>query len=328
MSERWSAAQWSRYWERGTVTTFHGRFEGNYDGAVREYWHERFAALPEGARVVDLATGNGALALLAQRFSARRELDLRITGVDYADIDPARQFAGRSFARHLRRIEFKGGARLEDTGLPAGAFDLAMSQFGFEYGDPGAAAAEVARLLKGAGATFAAMLHHRESAIVRQARDGLAQIAACVKSGLTASVRDLHRHLDQLAKRGKDPQEDSRAIELRADINRILADLQREGARHQDPGQLVFYVENSMATFNPQLTAGKSCEEKLAMLTVVGTETDAYRQRMRDLVSASLDDAQIAEVRRRFDGHGFDLRDDRPFVFEGAHFCHLLRFER
>lgn len=328
MSERWRAAQWSRYWERGTVTTFHGRFEGNYDGTVKEYWHERFADLPAGAHVVDLATGNGALALLAQRFSARHELDLRITGIDYADIDPARQFTGKAFARHLRAIDFRGGARLEDTGLDTGAFDLAISQFGFEYGEPEPSAREVARVLKPASATFAAMLHHAESAIIRQAKDGLAQIAACVKSGLAGAVRDLHKHLDRLATRGEDPVQDSRAVDLRANVNRILAELQQEGGRYQDPNQLVFYVENSMSTFNPQVTAGKPLADKLAMLQHVTNETDAYRQRMRDLISSALTDADIEAMKRRIQSHGFTTEEDRPFVFGGAHFCHLLRFTR
>ena len=328
MSERLSAKEWARYWQKGTITTFHGHFAGNYDGAVREYWHGLFSALPAGAAIVDLATGNGALALLAEQHSAREGLGLKVTGIDYADIDPPRQFAKEAFARHLRAIDFRGGVRLEDTGLGAATFDLAISQFGFEYGDPERSAREVARVLKPKAATFAAMLHHADSAIIRQAKDGLAQIAACVKSGLTGAVRDLHKHLDRLARRNEDPQHDNRALQLRADINRILAGLQQEGAQHQDPNQLVFYVENTMATFNPRLTAGKALADRLAMLESVTAETDAYRTRMRDLIWAALDAAAIATLVRRLEALGFTTHEDRPFVLEGTHFAHLLRVAR
>ncbi|MYE24705.1 MAG: class I SAM-dependent methyltransferase [Gammaproteobacteria bacterium] len=328
MSERLGAEEWATYWQKGTITTFHGRFAGNYDGAVREYWQGLFSALPAGAAILDLATGNGALALLAQQHSAREGLGHKVTGIDYADIDPPKQFSGKAFARHLRAIDFRGRARLEDTGLDTASFDLAISQFGFEYGEPEAAAREVARVLKPKVSTFAAMLHHAESAIIRQAKDGLAQIAACVKSGLSGAVRDLHKHLDRLATRGEDPAQDSRAIDLRANINRILAELQQEGGRYADPNQLVFYVENSMSTFNPQVTAGKPLADKLAMLQHVTAETDAYRQRMRDLISSALTDPDIEAMKRRIQSHGFTTEEDRPFVFEGTHFCHLLRFSR
>ncbi len=328
MSERLGAREWGTYWRKGTITTFHGRFAGNYDGAVRDYWHGLFADLPAGAAILDLATGNGALALLAQQHSSREGLEHRVTGIDYADIDPPRQFTGKAIARHLRAIDFRGGARLEDTGLDTGTFDLAISQFGFEYGEPEPSAREVARVLKPKAATFAAMLHHADSAIIRQAKDGLAQIAACVKSGLAGAVRDLHKHLDRLATRGEDPVQDSRAVDLRANVNRILAELQQEGGCYQDPNQLVFYVENSMSTFNPQVTAGKPLADKLAMLQHVTTETDAYRQRMRDLISAAQTDADLEATKRRLQSHGFTTEEDRPFVFEGTHFCHLLRFTR
>ena len=328
MSERLGAKEWAAYWQKGTITTFHGRFAGNYDGAVREYWQGLFSALPAGAAVVDLATGNGALALLAQEHSARQGLSLEVTGIDYAAIDPARQFADKGFVRHLRAIDFRAGVRLEDTRLKAAAFDLAISQFGFEYGEPEPSAREVARILKPRNAAFAAMLHHAESAIIRQAKDGLVQIAACVKSGLTGAVRDIHKHLDRLAKRNEDPQHDNRAVEMRANINEILASLQQEGAQHQDPNQLVFYVENTMATFNPRLTAGKPLAGKLAMLETVTTETDAYRQRMRDLISAALTDDEITAMKRRFEPLGLTPTEDRPFVLDGTHFAHLLHFTR
>ena len=328
MSERLGAKEWAAYWQKGTITTFHGRFAGNYDGAVRDYWQALFSSLPPGATVVDLATGNGALALLAQEHSARQGLSLEVTGIDYAAIDPARQFAGKGFARHLQAIDFRAGVRLEDTGLDSAAFDLAISQFGFEYGEPEPSAREVARILKPQNAAFAAMLHHAESVIIRQAKDGLAQIAACVKSGLTGAVRDIHKHLDRLAKRNEDPQHDNRAVEMRANINQILASLQQEGAQHQDPNQLVFYVENTMATFNPRLTAGKPLADKLAMLETVTTETDAYRQRMRDLISAALTDDEITAMKRRFEPLGLTPTEDRPFVLDGTHFAHLLHFTR
>lgn len=328
MSERLSADQWSRYWEKGTITTFHGRFGENYDGPVRDFWHGLFATLPGDARIVDLATGNGAVALLAAQYSYRQGSTFDIVGVDTADIDPARLFAGKAYARHLRRIRFLPRTPVAATTLPTASQDLATSQFGIEYAETAPTVAEVDRILKPRHATFAAMIHHADSAIVRQAKDGVEQIVVCAESGLHDAIRALHTQLDKLASRGKDPQQDERAKVQRTAINEHLSALNRESTRFRDPGQIVYYVENSMATFNPTVSGGMSVDEKLAMLRQVSAETDAYRQRMRDLISAAQDDAAINDLVARLAASGFRIDKNQPFVLEGAHFCQVMAASR
>lgn len=328
MTDRLTTAQWARYWRKGTITTFHGRFAENYSGPVRDHWHGIFERLPANASIVDLATGNGAVALLAAQYGHRLGRDHAITAIDTAEIDPVRTFEGKAYARHLRRIRFLANTPMEATTLETGSQHLAMSQFGFEYADAQAAVAEVVRVLRPTQSTFAAMIHHADSAIVRQAKDGIQQIVACEKSGLHGTLRDLHKRLDVLARRGRDPKNDSEAIALRTAVNERLAALNRDSTRYRDPGQIVYYVQHSMATFNPAVTAGVPMEKKLAKLHDVSAETVAYRQRMRDLISAALEDAHIASLTRRFEKAGFEIETDRPFVFEGAHFCHALTATR
>ena len=328
MTDRLSAEQWSEYWRKGTITTFHGRFGQNYDGKVRDHWHAILDRLPKGARIVDLATGNGAIALLAAQHGRRHDKQFEITAVDYAEIDPPSLFSKTAFAEDLGIIRFLSNTPIEATGLPDDAFDLAVSQFGLEYADADATVAEIARILKPQDAAFASMIHHADSAIVRQAREGVEQILACEKSGLHAAIRDLLGRLDKLAARGKDAAEDERAKELRTAINRVLAGLNQWGRQFGDPSQIVYYIENSMATFNPRVSGGMSLAERLAMLRQVAAETEAYKQRMRDLTSAALDDAALAHLVGQIRDAGFEIDVDRPFVFEGTHFCHVLSAAR
>lgn len=324
MKDRWSPAQWTRYWQSGTVTTFHGRFANNYDGVVRNEWHGIFDRLPARAKIVDLGTGNGAIAILAARYSHRRSRDFEITAVDFADIDPLRQLAGKAAAPHLSRIRFLGRTHIEQTTLPDSSLDLAMSQFGFEYAPPDEAVAEVDRVLKRAGGIFAANAHHADSAIVRQARDGLEQVAICEKSGLQQLIRKLHRRLDTLKQRSRDAGKDQRAIALRTEINEQLAKLNRASARFGDPGPMTLFIRQSMSTFDPSVAAGLSLDGKLKMLEDAAAETEAYRQRMQDLVSCALDDAEIDALVGKLADAGFSIEQSQPFVFEGAHFCHAL----
>ena len=328
MTDRLSAEQWSEYWRKGTITTFHGRFGQNYDGKVRDHWHGVLDRQPANAKIVDLATGNGAVALIAAQHGRRNDRQFEITAVDYAEIDPPALFTNTAFAEDLRKIHFLSNTSIEATGLPDHAYDLAMSQFGLEYADSDVVVAEVARVLKRRDAVFAAMVHHADSAIVRQAREGADQILACEKSGLHVAIRDLLGRLDKLAARDKDLADDDRAKELRTAINQILAGLNQRGRQYRDPGQIVYYIENSMATFNPRVSGGMSLAERLALLRRVALETEAYKQRMRDLTSAALDDAAISHLVEQIQGAGFAIDDDRPFVFEGTHFCHILSASR
>ena len=328
MKGRWSPAQWTRYWQSGTVTTFHGRFANNYDGVVRSYWHGIFDQLPGDARIIDLGTGNGAVALLAARYSHRRQRDFTISAVDFADIDPVRQLAGKAAARHLPRIRFLRRTRIERTTLPDSTLDLAMSQFGFEYAPADEAVAEVDRILKRCGGLFAAMIHHADSAIVRQAKDGIAQAAICEQSGLQPLVRKLHRRLNKLKKLNRNKGKDGRAIALRTEINGRLAQLNRASARFSDPGPMTLFVRQSMSTFDPAVAGGLSVDRKLRMLQDAAAEKEAYRKRMLDLVSCALSDAEIDALVSRLAEAGFSIEHSHPFVFEGVHFCHALLASR
>ena len=93
----------------------------------------------------------------APLLAARR--DLRITGIDLARIP----------APADRRIALLAETPMERLPLDGSCCDAAVSQFGFEYGDVRDAARELARVLV-PGATFSFLVHHSQSAIMRQAR--------------------------------------------------------------------------------------------------------------------------------------------------------------
>ena len=84
------------------------------------------------------------------------------------------------------------------------------------------------------------------------------------------------------------------------------------------------FVRQSMSTFDPSVAAGLSVDRKLSMLQDAAAETEAYRQRMRDLVSCALGDAEIGALASRLADAGFSIEQSHPFVFEGVHFCHAL----
>ena len=91
--------EWTQFWRRGSVTTFERSGNPNYDGEIREFWQLQFGALPRGARVVDLATGNGAVALLAAEYSSKNRMQFEINALDKAEIRPQRDLERTSWPR-------------------------------------------------------------------------------------------------------------------------------------------------------------------------------------------------------------------------------------
>ena len=306
----------------GSVTTFLGRFENNYDGELRDFWFEQFEALPPEAQILDLGTGNGALALLAAEYAVNKERAWQIAGVDSAKIDPMGVVAARCSKAMIEKTRFLSDTPIEATGLPEASIDLAMSQFGFEYAEPEAAVAEVARIMKPSG-RFVAMVHVENSVLHKQALDGISQVDDCLASNLHEPLVRLVRRVDAIRRKGKNPADDKQSEDLRAAVNEITGVLHEKMEKYEDPAQLGFYTERSMAVFQASFNP-RPVDEKLAFLQQVEAETRAYQQRMEDLKEAALTQAEVASLDQALSGQGFTLVDSARFQVEGLDFCHKL----
>lgn len=143
---------WSDYWSRGCLTSLPQDFAENYDGEVAEFWDDAFSQVPAHGAVVDLCTGNGAVALLAAGYSAKSRVPFDVTAVDAAQIRAdaiSRQFPGQG--ELLSRIQFISNTQVENLELSEAGFDLVTSQYGLEYCDWPAAARTACTLLKPGG---------------------------------------------------------------------------------------------------------------------------------------------------------------------------------
>lgn len=158
---------WNTYWERQNRAGSRGGSDmpANWQGLDRvraEVWKRFAATLPRSGRVLDLATGEGLV--LAHMHGARR--DLKLEGIDRAKVLP----------KPPRGTKLRGGISMEKLPFPDRQFAAVTSQFGFEYGDIGAAAKETARVLQ-AGGAFALMSHRIDGPIVAHNRKRREQIA-------------------------------------------------------------------------------------------------------------------------------------------------------
>ena len=97
---------WTRYWESGKPDSCIPTQSPDDIRPVRAFWCDLAAGLSGGSRVLDLATGNGAV----PRMLLDSKPSLKITAVDKAGIDPAKTLAdlGRwGMSSSSRGVEFE-----------------------------------------------------------------------------------------------------------------------------------------------------------------------------------------------------------------------------
>jgi len=158
---------WSNYWNSGNLTSLPQDFLENYDGEIASFWETSFKLLPKQSNILDLCTGNGAIALLACSYSKIFEMDFRVVGVDAAKIE--KQSITHKYPHlegELHNIQFISECKIEDIDLPSAKFELITSQYGIEYCNWQQSAKQVSRLLK-PGGYFAFISHAKSTAILK-----------------------------------------------------------------------------------------------------------------------------------------------------------------
>lgn len=186
-----SLEHWETYYHGGALATCPTSAEGGYDQELRTVWVEFFSRLPDAARILDVGTGNGVVALIARETAAELGRHFEIHGADLARIDPPRYLPGG--AERLAGIQFHAGVATEDLPFEAEYFDAVSGHYALEYTIIDDALAEIHRVLKPSGrARF--ILHHKDSLLVQNAHRSLRQADWVLKE--TKIYRLLRRHIE------------------------------------------------------------------------------------------------------------------------------------
>ncbi|MFK8053820.1 MAG: methyltransferase domain-containing protein [Woeseiaceae bacterium] len=296
---RLSPEDWSKYWRQPVITTFSQQFAENYDLEIQAYWDERFADVKDGGHIIDLATGNGAVALLAAHYAQEHGRDFSITGIDYADIQPSSDLASRpSVLPLLSSIRFLSNTNIESTGLAAGSASAIVSQFGFEYAEPEAAVAEAYRLLA-PGGRISLIMHHVASGVLKETDEGLAQMQYMMrKERLDERVEAVIRSTASVAKTKAARQK------LEATKKRLLA-----RASKSEPNG---FIQSVAPSFLHALEGmpDATITERLRFVEKMRVEVRAYQERMADLKSAAMDQRAFAALQASLASCGFsDITD-------------------
>ncbi|WP_163934740.1 class I SAM-dependent methyltransferase [Paraferrimonas sp. SM1919] len=145
---------WDNYWQAGNFHSFSQDYKDNYEGVLFEFWKNIFKQAPCAAAILDIASGNGAIAELALNFC---DLPKSIIACDLAKLQPKPTL--------LDKIEFHSQVNCEKLPYPDLKFDCITSSFGIEYANLDLALDEVYRVLKSHGKAHF-IIHHQGSTLI------------------------------------------------------------------------------------------------------------------------------------------------------------------
>jgi ubiquinone/menaquinone biosynthesis C-methylase UbiE len=295
---------WDRYWAYGYLHSCSALHAGNYRGAIAAHWRERFQALADGSRALDVATGNGALALMALETADARDVTFDITAADLAAIDPVQQAADAGQRAQLARVRFWPRTPAEALPVPEGAFDRVCSQFGLEYSDLRQSLPEIARVLA-PGGRLSAVIHHADSVIVQPAYDEIAQMDHVVdRERLYLKMRNLLRALREGGRaRGRRDAHPKVAKKRRA-VDEALARIDAHARTVTEPERVLGparYVRELLAAVDE-----RPDRELEAWLEEARARIRAHRARVAEMIAVAHGPDEVAKLEARLAQAGFD----------------------
>ena len=182
---------WSEYWKTGVLHSCATSLDDQYSGAIGDFWRSVASEIPEGAAVLDIATGNGPVAKFLAGCSNASTWTIR--GIDLAGIHP-------TWLNTVSHVDVKlvghcalgeAQAKLLAGGDPT-RFEVLTSQFGWEYITPRSDAIEQTLQLTEQGGVWRFVCHHADGLLASVAREEVTHIDLLLgDQGLLRSAAEL-----------------------------------------------------------------------------------------------------------------------------------------
>ena len=304
---------WTTFWKQGFPTSFANQLPNNYTGKLAQFWQSHFTQL-NNVKILDIATGNGAIALLAAKTDTVKNNNLEIFAVDYADINPLSSTNNKALIDLYKKINFTSRTPIEELPFPDSTFDLVTSQFGFEYAELNSAAKEIARVVSKYG-TFISICHYENSKIHRYCLEDF--------KAYTKAISDLHldHKINQVFIAFHDinsEQEVKLALKDSSNLNLlniIKSDLS-ELARHYPQAMATIYLDGALKYFfTHYITAEK--KHKTKILSSFTKEFHAAYSRIEQQIKATLSNEDVKTFSDVFSSSGLTQNLSEAF-YDGS----------
>lgn len=293
------SSYWSEYWQQGHVNSFADSTSRNYEGELAEQWLRFFDETNvQGGRVVDLATGNGALIDLAVNIGNFREPEY--IGVDYATLK-----IGDSL-KHPN-ITFLQEQNIESLPFSDNEVTAVVSQFGIEYSNLDLTLNEVSRVLR-PGGKLRVVVHRKESAIVAPNFQILRVIQTLQEKG--SPLEALKRLVAALNESSKSSQnKEAIRLELNEKVGKLVNEYKQ-----------ALYDTNFPKLLKTVLNPKVSIAQKEKIFVEYDKELASHGVRLSDLIDAASDSEEITLLKSKLMCNDFvdisvsDISDKRGLI--------------
>ena len=292
---------WDRYWQANRVASC---FEGTagYAGEIAAGWRHFFSDFEDGARLLDICTGNGAVPMIAAEVARDLGHRFEIHGVDRAAIDPERFVTSGSTG--LSEIRFRGRTRIERLPFSDASFDGVSGQYALEYTNSEKSIPEIVRVLR-PGGRFRLVLHAREGTTPQASRPAIDQARFLLEEvrifkRARAAIR-LVRHAEQTAA-APGSTAHRRAAEAHRDFEQGLAAVSQAVANTPDRDMLRHVEDVLRHTY--QVRHAVPMQMCLDKIDEVRAEVAAHKSRLEALVAAARSEDDCRRLVARFEGLG------------------------
>lgn len=283
---------WSKYWSSGAPHSCVGTYGYKYGGVIEAFWRQIFSAVQTGDRILDVATGNGALPRLLLEHSCIK--DIQCDAVDIANIAP--DWLSTAAVTGKSCLRFQGNIDAANLPFPDQYFDWIISQYGIEYSDLDLAIPEICRVAK-AGGRVAIMAHHAQGRPVTLARtelnhldwllypSGLFDTAiGLIEPMMRASIDTGRASLDN----------DLAAIQRREHYNALLDDLAGKASVSDGSEVLLEARDLSMSLLAEVSALGLS--KANAQMAAARHAFESAKLRLIDLTTNALDESKARAI--------------------------------
>lgn len=324
---------WSNYWNNSaSLSSFsEGAAAGGYDGKLAEFWQATFANFPAKANVVDLGTGNGALAALAQKYSDANKKKFAITGIDIAKINPQQALKNHpELLKQIKDIDFKGETAIQDMPFKSDSVDALISQFAFEYAEQKPALTKAMDVLK-PGGQLVMVVHHSKSGLAKDSATGVKVLNDAVELSPLFVQADMLLDIATqaipqvgLEKWGSNSYNGilKRSIQWTMEVLRQRYSKDAEAEWLHD---VISRVANVMALLEREGKDQQTINALRNKLIHTYHALVAHKQRLEDQVAAAMTDKQVKALVTQAEKLGASKTHTETFELEGDVFGTVIR---
>ena len=298
-------SSWDTYWQGAAGSAAYTSGETGHPLVV-SFWTDFFTERRERAgelRIVDIASGNGAVVESAFRVFGDQRPDITCLDVSEAAIEMLKE-----------RFDGVHGVVADARNIPLESFeyDLVTSQFGIEYAGLGAIS-EIVRLVSPNG-ELALIVHHRDGSIFRQSRANLKAVEGLQDARFIPHARAMFEGAFEAAETGDSSRYRDAGRQLGPSL-RAVEKIMMEHGRDIANGTIMGLYRD-VRTIHERLRHYDPADVE-EWLTKMEQEVDAYAGRMRSMCEAAVDADSFVELCTQLTGSGFELRRSEALTPEG-----------